>query len=141
MKLDLIKLKALAIAATPGPWTHRTSDEFGSGVGNKDNEYCVQSNHNHGSKSWSRDIAVAAHAFSYRKDDDAFKNMEFISACSPDVVLRLVEALEEARDSLWFYALPGRYEKVNLTQTYVNAIVEENPGNKARAWLERWGAK
>lgn len=139
MKLDLIKLKSLAIAATPGPWTHRTSDEFGSGVGNKDNEYCVQSNHNHGSKSWSRDIAVAAHALSYRKDDDAFKNMEFISACSPDVVLRLVGALEEAKIALEKYQFVAQVCDHDDGSWCDERCMDH--GKRARKWLSKWGAK
>lgn len=81
--------------ATKGPWIHKNDGEFGKGITRFDEEYCVQTVHNHGSSSWSRDIAVAAHGHGYQKTSNNFQNMEFIAAARQDIP-RLVKALEEA---------------------------------------------
>jgi hypothetical protein len=68
--------RELEKAATEGPWVHRE----GSGIGLPGDEHVVVTVHNHGTKSWSRDIAVAAHGHSYERTSDNWPNMEFIAS-------------------------------------------------------------
>lgn len=137
----IIELKEKAAKATRGPWRHRTSGEFGSGVGHSSGEFLVETKHNHQSSSWSRDIAVAAHGYSYQNTGDNWKNMDYIATASPDLITELCTALEEAREACNYVV---EHEKSNLEYNpnlHRHDRYRENMYWKARAFIEKWGEK
>lgn len=95
-KLDLARLKALALAATP----------------------------------FSLKLPVISNNDDY---------LAFIAACSPDVVVKLVEALEEARVGM------QKYIHVKSSCNHDDGSWCDDScmdyGRLARKWLEKWGAK
>lgn len=76
--IDTKNLRALAEAATPGPWRHNKDNEQLGDVVLGDSNYTVM-----------QAMAVLGQP---RQQRDV--NAKFIAACSPDVVLALLDALE-----------------------------------------------
>lgn len=96
--ISLEHLRKIAQSATQGPWEHDYSDGWGRGV--LIDESRVQTNHTHGTRSWSDVIACAAHGYDYQITDDAFKNMQHIATFNPLTILALLDSLEEAMSTL-----------------------------------------
>ena len=113
-KLD--ELEALARAATPGPWvTDRPWLSRGlmhvDGVMPRANlhpeePYQVKTEHNHGTLSYSKHVAVPALGHSAEDGSDAARNMEFIAAMNPAQALKLIEVIRLQQEALEFYQSP-----------------------------------
>lgn len=62
-------------------------------------------------------------------------------AATRNALPTLIQALEEAREAMGYYACPAHYEeRVTMGGTRPPGVLVEQ-GRKARAFLERWGLK
>lgn len=141
----LEKLRKICERATKEEWEHVHDGEYGRGV--LTNEDVVQTNHTHGTRSWSRVVACAAHGHGYSKKDDAFHNMEHIATFNPTTVLTLLDALEECTKALDFYRDGANWESHEHSYPSTPVISEEDEeflttigrhcgGKRARATLK-----
>lgn len=132
--LLLDDLEAKAKAATPGPWiVERTADSNWVGTP-KGNGQKVEQIILHNERESLKEIYLK------RNDNDA----DYIAACSPETVLALITALREARELAEYYADENLYEvKERIAQTEVGIVpyesVDVDDGEKARAFLKKWG--
>lgn len=86
MTTRLSEIKARLAAATPGPWSLADSGRgWNNGVMCPEDHEGVQTGHNHGTRSWSRFVAVPAHGHGCEVGSDNYKNMEFIANCPTDI--------------------------------------------------------
>jgi hypothetical protein len=131
----LLELESKARAATPGPWAIDTvKDTAGeiwvSGVTPTDSEsdgFLVETRGNHGSRSYSKYVCQPANAHDgHERDNDSFKNMQYIAAASPDVILALIKEIYRYRE-LMKQTIPG-------TQDTYEALVNEVGG--LRQWKQ-----
>lgn len=89
----LQKLKNIADSATQDNWYYVERMGVYS-------EGDIETVHNHGTRSWSNEVAKAAHAHSFDSESDNAKNMKHIATFNPSTVLKLIEVIEMQREAL-----------------------------------------
>ena len=106
------KLKSIAERATPGswvvyrPWLSRgIMDAYGvipRANLHPEESYQVKTEHNHGSCSYSLEIAVPSGNSPAKDGSQAAANMEFIATFNPEVVTTLLDEHDRMRRALNF---------------------------------------
>jgi hypothetical protein len=102
---QISELREIVARATPGPWVvDRPFLSLGSltvtGVMPESNYhpeemYQVKTEHNHGTCSYSKHVAVPEHGHSCADKSDAAHNMEFIATFNPATVTELLDRVEK----------------------------------------------
>jgi len=114
--MDLEKLKVLAQAATPGPWSRDTNSGLSGDVFAKQHPSYLASPRGYPvCLTWGLWHSQKSPEAEKRKQKEANRNADYIAAASPDVVLSLISEIEELRahaealaNSLsYLRALPG----------------------------------
>ena len=111
----LEKLREIAEAATQDQWHY--VEQMGVYT-----EGDIETVHNHGTKSWSNEVAKAAHAFCFKKDSDNAKNMKHIATFDPATVLKLIEVIEVQANALEDVFLNTKPERKANFETRINVI-------------------
>lgn len=144
MSIDLAKLKALAEAATPGPWRYRPDkyDDWGYVRGPSDDEIDI---------GWTiavvsagRHVSVAEKDEHRRTETDPYgDNAQFIAAANPTAVLALIDRVEELERALKPFADEASewetfHETEHLVEKFENVVSELTVGHlrAARKALE-----
>lgn len=109
--MNLTELKEKALKATPGLWYVSDSE--------------VRKEHSDEEDYLVCDIPRINERLDFRKP-----NRDYIAACSPDVILTLIEALEEAQ------SVATTYASVNIQGDYFDP---KTFGGAAREWLAKYG--
>ena len=92
-RVDSDRLRALAEQATPGPW--KRADDL------------------------QRKVIVGPErativAYPYAVTEGPYANLDYIAACSPDVLLALLAANDRYREALAFYAEPESWKQPSV---------------------------
>lgn len=101
LEVYLAQVAGRAERATQGPWTPEDHD-WGSNNGvivadpNADGVCTV---HNHGTRSWTRFVAVPAHDHACELGSESHRNMQFIAASRTDVP-KLLAIIAEMRGAI-----------------------------------------
>ncbi len=106
---DITKLRALAEAATPGPWIAEVDafdhEEISAVVADAKTNLlftsgCDVSMH-HSNDAWStEDSRLRDAQWEKAKASQAMRDATYIAACSPDVVRGLLDRLRDAQDEI-----------------------------------------
>ena len=101
--LDLTQLRAVAEAATPGPWTleYDNADDWEAGINDGDYPYALQGPRNCSYDNWAdkrlvKDELNRVSEISQMVDEDA----KFIAAFDPPTILALLVRVERAEQQV-----------------------------------------
>lgn len=124
---DLIEnLKAAAAKATPGPWI---TPDLSADIWNAEKTNCIAR------ISPRDDYSLGA--------TSCRLNSNYIALCSPENILALCEALDEARELLQglteFHPDSCAYFQGSECDCFLGAK-HQQAGQKARAWLKKYGS-